>query len=238
MLKKSKISGVKILSDDWHRNRLGKFTSSEIYRVISASSIVTYVREKVGEEMTGRSAKGEIDTDATRWGTFHEADAIRKFGEQNGLDFVVTQQLVCDPESRFGCTPDGLVVLRQSPDETEYEVETVEVKCPPTFANYIGLFECETPMDLKKENAQYYWQVLDQLDNCEALAGYFVCYHPDFKRGNMKILRVDANYSEVNAKGQKEFPVFQDLKKLRERKALAEQMFDTLRTKLLAVECV
>lgn len=234
MLKKSKISGVKILSDEWYSNRLGKFTSSEIYRLINDSTITGYVREKVGEELTGRSAKGEIDTEATRWGGFHEADAIKKFGQFKELDFVVTQQLVCDTESRFGSTPDGLIVIRQSPDETEYEVETVEVKCPPTFANYIGLFECNDPLQLKKENAQYYWQVLDQMDNCEALSAYFVAYHPDFKRGNMKILRIESNYNILNAKGQKEFPVFQDLKKLRERKTLAGEKFDILRTKLLA----
>lgn len=150
MLKKSKISGVKVLSDEWHQNRLAKFTSSEIHRLIG-SGFMRYVREKVGEELTGKSAKTEIDTDATRWGSFFESEALNKFGQTQKLDFLVTQQLVCEPQSRFGCTPDGLIVIRQSPDETEYEVETVEIKCPPTFANYIGLYECETPADLKKK---------------------------------------------------------------------------------------
>lgn len=236
MLKKNKISGIKILSDEWYQARLAKFTSSSSSRLFGGG-FMRYVREKVGEELTGKSAKGDIDTDATRWGNFYEAEALNKFGLQMGLDFLVTQQLIADPQSRFGGTPDGLIVIRQSPDGTEYEVETVEIKCPPTFANYIELFECETPEDLKKANDDYYWQVLDQIDNCESLAGYFVPYHPDFKRGNMKILRIEANYSVTTSKG-KEFPVFQDLKRLREKKKEAEIKFDEIRAKLLKVEYV
>lgn len=236
MLKKSKISNIKILSDEWYAARLAKFTSSDAERFIG-SSIYRFIKEKVGEELTGKSAKGEIDTEATRWGNFYEAEAIQKFGNKIGIDFLVTQQLISEPDSRFGCTPDGLIVVRESPDKTEYEVETVEVKCPPTFANYISLFECETPLDLKKTDATYYWQCLDQMLLCESITHHFVAYHPDFKRGNIKVLTFTSNYS-IDGKKGKEFPVFQDLKLLRERKELAEQEFDKLRTKLMLVESV
>lgn len=236
MLKKSKISGVKILSDEWHANRLAKFTSSDIDRLIG-HGFIRYVREKVGEELTGKSAKTDIDTDATRWGAFYEAEALQKFGRKMGLHFLVTQQLICDKESRFGCTPDGLIVIRESPDETEYEVETVEVKCPPTFANYIGLFDCNTPMDIKKENSQYYWQCLDQMDNCESLRHHFVVYHPEFKAGNMNIVSFSINDPLV-INGRKTFPVFEDMKLLREKKKLAEQKFYEIRSSLMEVACV
>jgi hypothetical protein len=233
MLKKSKISGVQMLSDEWKSTRLAKFTSSDKDRCFGAGAL-RYVREKVGEEMTGKSAKTDIDTDATRWGVFHEADAITKFGNKMGLSFLVTQQFVCDKDSRFGCTPDGLIVVRESPDETEYEVETVEVKCPPTFANYIELFECETPMDLKKANSTYYWQCLDQMLLCESLNHHFVVYHPDFRCGNMKILSFATNYSITTPKG-KEFPIFNDMKLLKERNAWLENEFDRIRTKMMVV---
>ncbi len=236
MLKKTKISGVKILSEEWHSNRLAKFTSSTIFKLMG-TGYKRMIREKVGEELTGKSANTEIETDAMRWGSFFEAEAIEKFGKQMGLSFLVVQQLVCDPQSRFGCTPDGLIVTRESPDKTEYEVETVEVKCPPTFANYIELFECEKPEHLKEANPQYYWQVLDQMDNCESLAAYFVAYHPDFKRGNIKILRIEANHSVIE-KSQKIFPIYNDLKRLREKKREAELEFDKIRTKLMLNEYV
>lgn len=232
MLKKSKISGIKILSDEWHQARLAKFTSSDKDRALGAG-MLRYVREKVGEELTGKSAKTEIDTDATRWGSFHESEGLNKFGIYMGLDFLVTQQLISDVNSRFGCTPDALIPIRESPDKTEWEVETVEIKCPPTFANYIALYECETPMDLKKTDSTYYWQCIDQMLNCESLRHHFVAYHPDFKAGNLKVLSFGINDPIINAKGQKEFPVFQDMKLLKEKNMVLEQEFDRIRSKLM-----
>lgn len=235
MLKKSKISHIKIHSDEWHHSRLAKFTSSEISRLFSG--FMSYVRLKVGEEMTGKSAKGEIDTEATRWGGFYEAEALQKFGKKMQLEFLVTQQLITESGSRFGSTPDGLIVKRLSPDETEYEVETVEVKCPPTFDNYLLLFECETPQDLKSAKKEYYWQVLDQMDNCEALVGNFVAYHPDFRAGNMKHIVFNSN--QVIEKGKvKEFPIFNDLRELRQKKQESVAMFEKIRDKLMTAGLV
>jgi YqaJ-like recombinase protein len=241
MLKKSKISQVKIYSDQWYINRLAKFTSSEIYYLMKPTGFeegaINYIRRKVGEELTGKPSRGEIDVEATRWGNFFESEALNKFAVQRGIELLVAQQLICEPEDRFGCTPDGLIPLRISPDKTEYEVETIEIKCPPTFDNYIRLFECDTPQDLRNESKQYYWQVLDQLDNCGALVGNFIVYHPDFKAGNMKIIRFDAMQS-IDAKAGKTFPIYTDLKLLRERKKMAEQKFDEIRAKLISVPAV
>jgi hypothetical protein len=236
MLKKSKISKIKIHSDEWHESRLAKFTSSEIHNLMGGT-FNTYVRTKVGEELTGRSAKGEIDVEATRWGSFHEADAIKKFGNKMGLEFIICQQLVTEEGSRFGSTPDGLIVSRISPDETEYEVETAEVKCPITFSNYLLLFECDTPQDLKNAEKKYYWQVLDQMDNCEALRGHFIAYHPDFKAGNMKHIVFETNQCIDTPKGKK-FPIYDDMKLLRQKKAEAVVSFDILRDKLMTAGVV
>jgi hypothetical protein len=237
MLKKSKISQIPIHSDEWKTSRLGKFTSSEIFKLMS-SQYESYVRLKVGEVMTGlmsaswMTSKGEINTDATMWGLLHEVDALKKFGTKMELPFMVTQKLITEEGSRFGCTPDGLIVKRISPDETEYEVETVEVKCPPTYDNYLLLWECETPKDLKEVNKQYYWQVLDQMDNCESLTGHFVAYHPDFKSGNMRHIVFNSMQPEEK-NGSKTFPLFTDLKALRKQKAQAVIDFEFKKEKLL-----
>lgn len=233
MLKKTKILSIKIETDEWRRARLAKFTSSEIHRAIG-SGFIRYVREKVGEELTGKPTSLEVETDATRWGLLHESEAIQKLGKKLGIDFLITQQLVSDPNERFGCTPDGIIPIRESPDKTEWEVETVEVKCPPSFANYIELFECETPMDLKKAEPKYYWQCLDQIDNCQSLRHHFVIYHPDFRVGNHKVLTFSPNYFHATNDGKKEYPVYQDLKILKEKKKQLVQEFDRIRAKLMA----
>jgi hypothetical protein len=237
MLKKSKISGIAIGSEEWKTSRLARFTSSNIWRIMGTEGLgvqgMTYIKTRVGEELTGKSSDKEFDTDALRHGLFYEAEAVNKFGLANKLDFIVCQQLVID-SSRFGGTPDGLIVNMESPDKTEYEVETLEVKCPPTYDNYIGLFLCDTPQDLKKEKKEYYWQVLDQMLICDCLKGHFMCYHPDFKAGNMNMIVFEKNYNYINKKGQKEFPLFNDLKLLKERKQEALIKFDEIREKLLS----
>lgn len=238
MLKKSKISQITIHTDEWKASRLGKFTSSEIHNLMG-SGYERYVRLKVGEVMTGlmsaswMASKSDVNTDAMAWGNLHENEALNKFGAKMGLPFLVAQKLISEEGSRFGCTPDALIVKRISPDETEYEVETVEIKCPPTYDNYLNLWVCETPQDVKAIKKEYYWQVLDQMDNCESLVGHFVAYHPDFKSGNIKHLVFNSMQPEEK-KGQKIFPIFNDLKALRSQKQKAVEDFIILRNKLLA----
>lgn len=225
--------------EEWRKARLGKFTSSKMHYLTYPTGLtegsINYIRDKVGEELTGNPADREIDTEATRWGLLHEEAAIRKFGTKLGLKFVIVQQLITDPEGRFGSTPDALIILRESPDMTEYEVEPVEAKCPPTFSAYIGLYECDTPQDVKKENRIYYWQVIDQMHQCGATRGHLVIYHPDFKAGNHKTITFDKSMSVTDPKGKKTFLVHEDLKLLIERKQMALEKFNLIRSKLMAV---
>lgn len=239
MLKKSKISKIEIGSDEWREGRKGKFTSSENYKLMG-EQYQRYVRQKVGEIMwinekstVFSPSMGELEIEATRWGHFYEPEAMQKFGIKMGLKYLVTQKLITEPGSRFGSTPDGLIVKRISPDETEYEVETIEVKCPPTSENYLLLFDCDTPKQLKTAKKEYYWQVLDQMDNCESLVGHFVAYHPEFKSGNMKHIVFNAVEAEEK-NGMKTFPIHNDLKALRKQKAQAVIDFEILYNKLIS----
>jgi hypothetical protein len=243
MLKKSNISPIKAQSEEWFTARLAKFTSSEIHYLTYPTGLtdgsLSYIRRKVGEELTGKPCRDEILTPAMLHGHLHEAAAVRKFGQKLELEFIVIQQLIIEPETRFGGTPDGLIVLRVSPDGLEYEVETVEVKCPPSFDAYIGLFECDTPADVKKEKREYYWQVLDQMLLCGAKRGHFVIYHPDFKAGNHKSITfnpLDPVWDDKLKK--KTFPIHTDLKLLRDRKQEAVVKFEQIRSKLMAVQAI
>lgn len=240
MLKKSRISKIKILSDEWFESRLGKFTSSEIHFLMNDRFLTTgcysYIYRKVGEVLTGKSVKGEIDTDATRWGAFHEAEAIVKFAKWKGLEYVVCQQLITEDDSMFGSTPDGIIVNRESADKLQYDVSNIEVKCPPTYTSYVGLALCKTPQDLKEEDRTYYWQVIDQMDNCDSLNAYFVAYHPDFKKGNMNIVEF-RKMQETGIEHGKEikFPIAKDLKFLQERKQQAVQKFNEIKDQMVSL---
>lgn len=237
MLKKSRISRIKILSDEWFDSRLGKLTSSEIHFICNDKFLTTgctsYIYRKVGEILTNKSVKGEIDTEATRWGAYHEAEAIKKFAKSRGLDYVVCQQLITDNNSMFGSTPDGLIINKESACKTMYDVSNIEVKCPPTYTNYVGLALCKTPQELKREDAKYYWQVLDQMDNCDCLNGYFVAYHPEFKVGNMNVIEFrKMQPSGIEYGEEVKFPIAKDLKFLQERKQMAVKKLNEIKDQM------
>lgn len=223
MLKVEHISNVRIHTDEWRSARLGKFTSSMIYTLMGekpfTQGAMTYIMERVGEEISGVPAKYEISTDATNWGLLHEADNLKKFGLFRGIDFMVTQVLIAAPNSRNGSTPDGIVPLKKYTDG--WEVETVEAKCFPSYGHYIECALCNTAQEIKKVDKAIFWQVIDQLDNCDAMKGWLSLYHPDFKVGGFKAIPF------------RKIELIEEFKLLKERKHLANEKFDEIRNKLI-----
>lgn len=226
MLKKEWISKIEMHSDEWHQGRLGRFTSSEIHCLMGekpfTQGALSYIYRKCGEDVSGVACRDEVDNSATRWGLLHENEGLKIFGQKIGIKFLVTQKLIREEGSRFSSTPDALIVHGESSDQTAYNVSTVEIKSPISYDAYIGLFLCDTPAQLKKENKAYYFQCLDQMDNCDALKGYFVCWQPLFKMGGMKIIEF------------RKIDLVEDFKLLRERKRLAVEKFNEIRDKLIS----
>lgn len=224
MLDKRAITKVHIHSEEWFKERLGKFTASEIHYLMGdkqwSEGALSYIYLKVGEDVSGLPCRDDVDTNTTRHGNLYEPEALKLFAEDKGLKFLVTQCLVSPPDSRFSSTPDGLIIKGET--DTHYNVETVEVKCPYSYDAYIRLFLCNTPEDVKKEEKKYYWQVLDQMDNCGALRGYLVVYQPAFRAGSKKIIE----FRKIDL--LKEFDFLQG------RKKAAEIKFNEIRDKLLS----
>lgn len=236
MLLKSRISGIIAGSEVWQTARLAKFTSSNAFKLCGARGLgelgYNYIRTRVGEEMTGISSEKDLDLEQFRWGLHYESEAVNEYGLYFKIKFIVVQQLIIN--GRFGSTPDGLIILSESPDGLEYQVETLEVKCPTSYDAYMRLFECNSPRDLKDCEPKYYWQVIDQMEMADAMIGNFMAYHPEFKAGNKRMLKFDKRYSEECKDGKKIYPINEDIKLLRSRKIEAEQEFNKRRDKLLS----
>ncbi len=190
MLKKSYITNIEIYSDEWHKFRLGKATSSRMSAILGAEGFgkagETYVYQKVGELLTGQSNDKELDFDEDLdWGKMYENDGIKAFAKKMGIDLLVTQKLISNPEGQFSTTPDAIWVHGECKiDTSEYNVSIAECKCPRTYHNFIPKFLCKTPRDLYKINKPNFWQTIDQMDQCGAAKGYFFVYHPYFPEGS------------------------------------------------------
>lgn len=191
MLLKSKISNLEFGSEHWKQARISKMTASKASSLCKPRGIsMSYIREKVGEAITRVPAEKEIDNDTTRHGILYEPEAIKKFGEKMGIEFLVTQKMICNPESMFSATPDCIWVKRENSDGLSYEVSCGEVKCFPTYSHYVEMAECETPEDVLKADDDVFWQIVAQMVECDCLVGYAIFYHPDFPedKGGLRII--------------------------------------------------
>ncbi len=221
MLHKNHICQVEVYTDQWFRIRLGRFTSSRIHCLMGeepfSKGAMTYIYHKVGEVLTGQTTAEDevIEDENTAWGNQYEPEAVNQFGVKMNLQFLAVQKLILAEESQFSSTPDAIWIKGICKNQDEYNVRTVEVKCPRKYHKFIPYYLCETPHHVKKLNPVYFWQVLDQMMNCGSAVGYLAFYHPLFpKDRNMRII-------EFN-----KMDLWDEFKLLQERKKLAVEKFN------------
>lgn len=219
MLKIENITKAAIYSDEWQMQRRGKFTSSKIHCLMSERGLGTgaysYIDQKLGEEMTGHTVSDEddIEDENTAWGNQYEPKAIEQFHLRNKIQFLVTQKLIHAPNSRYSSTPDAIWVHGLASNQLEYNVSTLEVKCPRKFHRFNKLYRCNTPNDILKTESKYFWQVIDQMENCDSSIGYFAVYHPLYPE--------NCNFKQIQFK---KLELWDEFKFLKKRKSEAEQI--------------
>lgn len=219
MLHKNHISNIEIYSEEWRRARLGRFTSSKIAVLCGEKEFtdgaMTYIYQKAGEYLTGQCGDDEdIETEHTAWGNTYEPEALKIVAKRLEIQYLATQKLIFAPDSQFSSTPDGIWIKGLAESGDEYNVRTIEVKCPKKFEKFFPLSDCKTPADLKKANKQYYWQVVDQMDNCGSVIGYFAAYHPLIPNENLNLIQFN------------KLDMWDDFKLLQARKKSAIQKFN------------
>ena len=198
MLLKSKITDVPMYSgenyfDGWLLGRLGKFTASKISCCMLPKGIgdtgMAYIRSRVFEELNGISSEKEISTEDMQWGLRYEPEALLAFGRAKGIDFLITQRLVCDKDSKFGCTPDGIWIQQEfeKEDGTWLVVAPEEVKCYQ-LARHLKCVVCDTPEKIKAVDPDSFWQLIMQMSECDALVGYLIYFYPNLKYGGLRII--------------------------------------------------
>jgi len=142
-------------SEGWHNARLGMFTSSEIYKLMTkpktkgevlSEGAKTYILEKVAESLTG--IREEIPTTkAMQWGIDNEPLAKRHLARLNNWTIEETSFIKIE-SLNWGGSGDGWIREMNA---------ALEVKCLNTVNH---LKEIRDSEDIKANLPMRFWQVL------------------------------------------------------------------------------
>ena len=170
---------------EWMEIRRGKFTASEIYKLIGTGvkpskfgdklsdwtdTAQGYILSKVAEYFSEQDQ--EITSREMQWGTEHEPEA-RAYYEGVFEEEVEEIGFLLWPKNNIcGCSPDGLIMAKN---------RGIEIKCPYTLNAHIESFLIKDNATFKSYKPNYYWQVMSSLLFTGFSSWDFVSYHPFFK---------------------------------------------------------
>lgn len=180
-------------SDEWFLARMGKFTSSQIYRLMKSGRgkdeyfgkvAYSYIGETVSEILTGE--RKDFSSKATEWGHRWEPSARERYEFETGRKVTLTG-FVQDPKFDYvGGSPDGLVGA----------FGQIEIKCPHSSDVHLKYLQIKSYADFEsavKDNG-YDWQIQNNMRVVGSEWCDFVSFDPRFDwNKQIKIFRVEKN---------------------------------------------
>lgn len=167
-------------TDEWDRMRIGRFTSSEMNRLMGdpkgvadkaagklSEAAMTYVQQKVAETMTNQ-IKASSYAFPLVYGKDMEEHGRRAFCEKTG--FIWDEIGFVSFGEHAGGSPDGII----------NETDILEVKCPSSIDTHINYLLLTDQWDLKREKSEYYWQCMSNLLFTKKDKCHFVSYDPRY----------------------------------------------------------
>ena len=225
-------------TEEWYKMRLGRFTASEIYKLMTTAKrpmtakeleaakksgskartiedatilsdgAITYVKMKVAEILTGESSSTPMSY-ALAHGKNMEPMAVTHFSEVMGVE---VQPAVFIPFSTIaGGSPDGLVG----------DNAILEVKCPYEAKNQVDYLLIKSPLELFVSNPEYWYQCQANLLFSKREFCYFATYDPRFQddKHKMKILEIRPDVNDQD----------RILKKIEAAQKMKDEILDSLK---------
>lgn len=150
-------------SEEWFNARLGRFTASEISKLMGVKGLgktgESYAIEKAIESVAGKDDREIFSGDLKR-GVELEPLAFKKFAENKFFDFLdVEETTFFEYGDHSGATPDGLVS----------DNSILEIKCPQLVKFYKIVADGEI-------DTVYEWQMQHQMLCADRENSYFFNY--------------------------------------------------------------
>lgn len=180
-------------SSEWYEARMGKFTSSELYKLMTngrakdkefGDTAISYISVKLHEYFTAGTCLdyGFQGNKATEWGTYYEPEARSFYSEKTGNLVQECGFIQSKLSEMFGGSPDGLVG----------EDGIIEIKCPYE-SGHIKNLAYQNADEFKKNEDKYYAQIQGNLMATERQWCDFISYDPRYQndRFKIKIIRIN-----------------------------------------------
>lgn len=177
-------------SDEWHRQRLGKFNASRISELMGkgkkkdeywSKTALSYINEVAAERNLDPEVLSDdeqlwiylelvsVQNKYMRWGSEHEQEAREIYETRHSLTVEQVGSVDHPDIPYYACSPDGLVVESNS---------GIEIKCPLPKTYWEWYNTIHDAESLKAVKPEYYWQVMAQIDICDLDYVDFTAYCP------------------------------------------------------------
>lgn len=160
--------------------RSGKFTSSEIYYLLSngkksgeyGKPFYTYIKKKAQELKLGASLSSGDGGKACKWGSFVENWIMFERADILGLEYTLTPKSTKLMRGNLGKywagSKDGL---------NNNSRAVIDLKCPFTLDSFCDFADCKNIDEVRlyhRDGEKYYWQlvsnsILDNVNNAELI---------------------------------------------------------------------
>lgn len=208
-------------SEQWDQIRAGRFTSSELYRLMGA----TY-REMTAEELKARPKTGKgskvtrievfdseaLSETADKYVKEKVAETILGMPKPSAYAYPLVYGKEMEPmaveyfQDKVGleCKEIGFVAFGDhaggSPDRELENGEILEVKCPYTIDSQIDYLMLTDQWDLRRMYPDYFWQCQGNLLFTHASLCHFVTYDPRYpEKLRMTHIQVKPDEDAFNA---------------------------------------
>lgn len=170
--------------EDWKQQRLGKFTASEIHKLLGTGKVRdTYILEKATEILTGEPVTDLSGMKALEWGKKYEKEAYTLW--EGGTKGYLGEKFFPYGEWAGG-SPDGLK-----------DSKVVEIKCPYNSINHLANLQLENANDLLKLHKDYYAQIQFNMLCTKKKWGVFISYDPRFIQKEKQIKTIAIPQDDV-----------------------------------------
>lgn len=197
-------------SDAWDEIRCGRFTASEIYRIMEPSKREMTESELKARPKNGKGSSAKLVYDYTKLSDAALTYVKQKvaetltgrqkpqsyafplvYGKENEAEAVEYFEKVsglkteeigfCPYTDHAGGSPD-----RDIPNDDAI----LEIKCPWQSENQIDYLMLTDHFDLKRMYPEYYWQVQSNIMFANRSKAHFATYDPRFKDEHLKMQRI------------------------------------------------